>query len=266
MTMMRAWLFGLSLNLLAPILAQAAIETQPLEYRQGDVRLVGYLAVPKDAAGPRPGILVVHEWKGLNDYAKHRAEQLAELGYVALAADIYGEGKIVTDTKEASELSGSYKKDRALLRARAAAALAALKAQPQVNKAQIAAIGYCFGGTAVLELARSGAELNGVVSFHGGLNTPAPQDAKQIRAKVLALHGADDPYVPPDQVAAFEQEMRTGNVDWQLISYGGAVHGFTNPDNGDDNSKGAAYNADADARSWAAMQQFFAELFTKAKR
>lgn len=263
MTMMRAWVLGLSLSLLAPILAQAAIETQPLEYQQGDVRLIGYLAIPKEAAGPRPGILVVHEWKGLNDYAKHRAEQLAELGYVALAADIYGEGKIAADTKEAAELSGLYKKDRALLRARTAAALAALKAQPQVNKTQIAAIGYCFGGTAVLELARDGAELKGVVSFHGGLDTPTPTDPKRIRTKVLALHGADDPYVPPEQVATFEQEMRTGGVDWQLISYGGAVHGFTNPDNGNDNSKGAAYNAAADARSWTAMQQFFAELFTK---
>ena len=250
----------LLLALLAPTLTQAAIETKAVEYQQGDTRLVGYLAYPKEAKGPLPGVLVVHEWLGLNDYAKHRANQLAELGYVAFAADIYGDGKVVADPKEASKLSGSHKKDRPLLRARAAAALATFKAQPGVAPDQIAAIGYCFGGTTVLELARSGANVAGVVSFHGGLDTPAPQDAKNIRAKVLALHGADDPYVPADQVAAFENEMRQGGVDWQLVAYGGAGHGFTNPANGSDNSKGAAYNAAADARSWAAMQQFVGEL------
>ena len=258
--MLRALLL-LLLSGLAPALTQAAIETKTVEYRQGDTRLVGYLAYPKDAKGSLPGVLVVHEWMGLNDYAKRRAEQLAELGYVAFAADIYGDGKVAADVKEAGAWSSLYKKDRALLRARTAAGLATLKAQPGVAQEKIAAIGYCFGGTAVLELARSGADMAGVVSFHGGLDTPTPQDAKNIRAKVLALHGADDPYVPADQVAAFEQEMRAAGVDWQLITYGGAVHGFTNPAHGNDNSKGAAYNAAADVRSWAAMRQFFAELF-----
>lgn len=251
----------LLLTLLVPNLVQAAIETKAIEYQQGDTRLIGYLAYPKDAKGPLPGVLVVHEWLGLNDYAKRRAEQLAELGYIAFAADIYGDGKIAADTQQAGKLAGSYKKDRPLLRARAAAGLATLKAQSGVAPDQIAAIGYCFGGTTVLELARSGADVAGVVSFHGGLDTSTPQDAKNIRAKVLALHGADDPYVPADQVAAFENEMRQGGVDWQFIAYGGAVHGFTNPANGSDNSKGAAYNAAADARSWAAMRQFFGELF-----
>lgn len=257
----------LLLTLLVPALGQAtAIETKVVEYRQGDTRLVGYLAYPKDAKTPLPGVLVVHEWLGLNDYAKQRAEQLAELGYIAFAADIYGDGKIAADTKEAGMLAGSYKKDRALLRARVAAGLAALKAQPQVDPTKIAAIGYCFGGTAVLELARSGAEVAGVVSFHGGLDSPTPQDAKKIRAKVLALHGADDPYAPADQVAAFEQEMREAGVDWQLLIYGGAVHGFSNSANGNDNSKGVAYNAKADRRSWLDMQQFFNELFHPAQQ
>ena len=251
------------LTLMVPALVQAAIETRSVEYRQGNTRLVGYLAFPKDVTGPLPGILVVHEWMGLNDYAKHRADQLAELGYIAFAADIYGDGKIAANREEAGKLAGSYKNDRPLLRARVAAGLATLKAQPGVAGDKIAAIGYCFGGTAVLELARSGADIAGVVSFHGGLDTPTSQDAKNIRAKVLALHGADDPYVPADQVAAFENEMRQAGVDWQLIVYGGAVHGFTNPANGTDNSKGAAYNALADARSWVAMQQFFNELFAK---
>lgn len=253
----------LLLTLLMPTLVQAAIETRSVEYRQGNTRLVGYLAFPKDVTGPLPGILVVHEWMGLNDYAKHRADQLAELGYIAFAADIYGDGKIAANREEAGKLAGSYKNDRPLLRARVAAGLATLKAQPGVAGDKIAAIGYCFGGTTVLELARSGADIAGVVSFHGGLDTSTPQDAKNIRAKVLALHGADDPYVPADQVAAFENEMRQAGVDWQLIVYGGAVHGFTNPANGTDNSKGAAYNALADARSWVAMQQFFNELFAK---
>lgn len=255
----------LLLTLLTPLLAQAAVETKTVEYRQGDARLVGYLAYPKEAKAPLPGVLVVHEWMGLNDYAKRRAEQLAELGYVAFAADIYGDGKIAADAKEAGKLAGLYKGDRPLLRARAAAGLATLKAQPQVDPTKTAAIGYCFGGTTVLELARSGADLAGVVSFHGGLDTPDSKDAKNIHAKVLALHGADDPYVPAEQVAAFENEMRQAGVDWQLIVYSGAVHGFTNPANGSDNSKGVAYNASADQRSWAAMRQFFNELFGNPK-
>ena len=258
-------LMGLVLTLLAPLLSQAAIETKIVAYQQGDTRLVGYLAYPKDVKEPRPGVLVVHEWLGLNDYAKHRAEQLAELGYVAFAADIYGNGKIAADTQEAGALAGFYKKNRALLRERVAAGLATLKAQSGVTPSKVVAIGYCFGGTTVLELARSGAEVAGVVSFHGGLDTPTPQDAKNIHAKVLALHGADDPYVPAEQVAEFEEEMRNGGVDWQLIVYGGAVHGFTNPANGNDNSKGAAYNATADARSWLAMQQFLDETVGPVK-
>lgn len=256
-------LLALLLTLFLPTLSQAAIETKTVEYRQGDTRLVGYLAYPKDMKAKRPGILVIHEWMGLNDYAKRRAEQLAELGYVALAGDIYGDGKIAANPEEAGKLAGTYKNDRPLLRARATAGLAALRAQSGVAADQVAAIGYCFGGTAVLELARSGADVAGVVSFHGGLDTPTPQDAKNIHAKVLALHGADDPLVPPEQVAAFEQEMRTGAVDWQLIAYGHAVHGFTNSANGADTSKGVAYNADADARSWNAMRQFFDEIFAK---
>jgi dienelactone hydrolase len=242
--------------------AGAAIETQTVEYQEGETRLVGYLAYPKEAKGPLPGVLVVHEWMGLNDYAKRRVEQLAELGYVAFAADIYGEGRIAAGIEEAGKLAGTYKGDRPLFRARVAAGLETLKAQALVDPARVAAIGYCFGGTAVLELARGGAEVAGVVSFHGGLDSPTPEDAKNIRAKVLVLHGADDPLVPPTEVLAFEEEMRQGGVDWQLISYGGAVHGFTNPANGDDpRGRGVAYDAVADARSWAAMRQFFAELF-----
>jgi dienelactone hydrolase len=175
--------------------------------------------------------------------------------------DIYGKGVRPKNGQEAGEQAGKFKSDRALLRARINAALDVLRKNEHVDPKRIAAIGYCFGGTTVLELARSGADIAGVVSFHGGLDTPTPADAKHIKCKVLALHGADDPYVPPAQVAAFEKEMTDAGVDWQLIKYSGAVHAFTNPEAGNDNSKGAAYNERADQRSWEAMKLFFAEIF-----
>ena len=182
---------------------------------------------------------------------------------MAFGADIYGKGIRPATPEAAGREAGKYRSDRKLLRARAQAGLAELRRQPLVDPGRLAAIGYCFGGTTVLELARSGADLLGVVSFHGGLDTPTPEDAKNIRAKVLALHGADDPHVPPQQVAAFQDEMRKGGVDWQMVIYGGAVHSFTNPDSGNDPSKGVAYNEKADRRSWEAMRVFFAEIFGK---
>ncbi len=241
--------------------ARAALRTEVVEYRQGGTVLEGYLAYDDAIAGKRPGVLVVHEWMGLNAYAKRRAEQLAGLGYVAFAADIYGKGVRAGDAKEAGALAGKYRGDRPLLRARAAAGLDVLRKNPMVDPGRVAAVGYCFGGTTVLELARSGADLSGVVSFHGGLDTPTPGDARNIKGKVLALQGADDPFAPAAQVAAFEDEMRKGGADWQLVLYGGAVHGFSNPDGGSDNSKGYAYNEKADRRSWDAMKAFFAEIF-----
>ena len=259
---MKRLLFMGIFGLLWSGLVQAELETQTLEYHHAQTSLLGYLAYPKDAiTTPRPGVLVVPEWWGLNDYAKRRAEQLAGFGYIALAADIYGDGQVATDPKQAGTLASRFRDDRELMRARARAGLDALRAQPGVDSARLAAIGYCFGGTTVLELARSGAELAGVVSFHGGLDTPDPADAENIQAKVLVLHGGDDPYVPPEQVIAFMEEMRQADVDWQLVAYGGAVHAFTNPDAGDDPSQGIAYHATADRRSWVDMQQFFAELF-----
>jgi dienelactone hydrolase len=241
--------------------AHAKLVTKTIEYRQGETTLEGYLAYDDAGSGKRPGVLVVHEWTGLGPYVKQRVEQLAKLGYVAFGADIYGKGVRPATPEAAGKEAGKYKADRALLRARAQAGLAELRQQPQVDPTKLAAIGYCFGGTTVLELGRSGADLVGIVSFHGGLDTPTPADARNIKGKVLALHGGDDPYVPPAQVAAFMDEMRRGGVDWQFVSYGGAVHSFTNPAAGSDNSKGAAYNAKADQRSWQAMLQFFAELY-----
>jgi dienelactone hydrolase len=196
----------------------------------------------------------------LQDYVKKRCEMLAELGYVAFAADIFGKGIRANSFPECEQISAPYYKDRQLTRGRANAALAILQGHPDVDRTKIAAIGYCFGGIVVLELARSGAPVAGIVSFHGQLSTPNPADAKNIKGKVLVLHGAIDPVVPPAEVAAFEKEMEDAKVDWQLVAYGGAVHTFTNwnlPTTG----MPAAYNEKADKRSWLAMQNFFAEIF-----
>jgi dienelactone hydrolase len=239
----------------------AAIQTKTVEYKQGNTTLEGFTAYDDAIKGARPGVLVAHQWMGLTDYEKHRAEMLAQLGYVAFCADIYGKSVRPQNTAEAGAQTGKYKSDRRLLRARVNAGLDALRQQPLVDPKRVAAIGYCFGGTTVLELARSGADLNGVVSFHGGLDSPTPADGKNIKCKVLALAGADDPFQKPEDLAAFENEMRDAKVDWQIDFYGGAVHAFTQPNAGNDNSKGAAYNERADKRSWEAMKQFFAEIF-----
>ncbi len=239
----------------------AAVQTKVVEYKQGDQILEGYLAWDDAVTGLRPGVLVVHEWTGLGDYAKMRTRKLAELGYIAFAADIYGKGIRPATSQEAGAQAGIYKKNPKLMRQRVCAGLDVLRREPLCDPKRVAAIGYCFGGTCVLELARSGAGVAGVVSFHGGLATASPADAKNIRGKVLVLHGGDDPHVPPKEVEAFEDEMRAAGVDWQLVVYGGAVHAFTNPGSGNDKSRGAAYNAAADRRSWQAMKAFFGEIF-----
>jgi dienelactone hydrolase len=241
--------------------ARGDLVTKTVEYRQGDTILEGYLAY--DSAGPsrKPGVVIYHQWMGVTGYERMRAEQLAKLGYVAFVADLYGKGVRPASPKDAGAESGKYRADRALLRARTQAALVALRRQPAVDPAKVAAIGYCFGGGAALELARSGADVSGVVSFHGSLDTPTPQDAKNIKGKVLVLHGADDPYVPRAQVLALEDELNAAKVDWQLVLYSGAVHAFTQKDAGNDPSKGAAYNAEADRRSWQALRDFLTELF-----
>jgi dienelactone hydrolase len=244
---------------------QARVVTETVEYRHGQTVLEGFLAYDDAIQGRRPGVLVIHEWWGLNDYVRSRTRQLAELGYVALAADIYGKGRRAATAAEAGQLAGQFRGDRELLRARARAGLDQLKAHKLVDPQKVAAIGYCFGGTAALELARSGAELAAVVSFHGGLDTPNPADARQIKAKLLVLHGGDDPHVPDEQVLAFEREMRDAGVDWQINIYGGAVHAFSNPAAGSDAARGAAYNQQADRRSWEAMKLFFAETIGRPK-
>ena len=203
---------------------------------------------------------MVHQWLGLTDYEKHRATLLAQLGYVAFCADIYGKDARPKNVAEAGAEAGKFKSNRTLLRGRVTAGLEQLKHSELADPKHLAAIGYCFGGTTVLELARSGAELAGIVSFHGGLDSPAPADGRNIKCPVLICHGADDPFEKPEDLAAFENEMRDAKVDWRLIKYGGAVHSFTQPDPGFVNP-GAHYNEKADRRSWEDMKLFFAEIF-----
>ncbi len=258
--MNRVLAFAAFLMLASTTFSHAALHTERVEYTVAGAAYEGYLAYDDAIAGRRPAVLVVHDWMGVSDNTRRRADQLAALGYVAFAVDMYGKGRRPTSGKEAGQYAGALKADRAKTREGMNAALQLVRGYPFVDSARIAAIGYCFGGTCALELARDGADIRGVVSFHGGLDTPHPE-ATHMRAKVLVLHGADDPHVPPAQVAAFEEEMRKAGADWQLVAYGGAVHAFTVPSAGNDPSRGAAYNADADRRSWTAMRSFFDEVF-----
>jgi len=241
--------------------ASAELRTQVIEYTQGDAVLEGYLAYDDAVKGKRPGVVVVHEWWGINPYIKSRVEQLAKIGYIAFAADIYGKGVRTTHPEEAGKFSGKYRQDRPLLRARAQAGLDILKKHDMTDPKKVAAIGYCFGGTTVLEMARGGLDVLGVASFHGGLDAPAPGEPKPIKAKILVLHGADDAFITPEQIRAFQDEMRKSGADWQMILFGGAVHGFTNPDADKVGIKGIAYNRSADVRSWEYLKLFFTEIF-----
>ncbi len=244
-------------------LATAAVVAETVTYEHDGVTLEGYLAHDDATGERRPGVLVVHQWMGLSDNERMRAEMLAELGYVALAVDIYGQGIRPQNTDQAREQAMKYYGDRALYRGRLAAGLTELTAHRLVDAARTAAIGYCFGGAGVLELARSGADVRGVVSFHGNLDTTMPAEKREIRASVLVCHGAVDPYVPAEQLLAFLEEMEAAEVDYQLMMYGGAVHAFTQKGAGDDPSGGAAYQATADRRSWRLMQDFFAEVLDR---
>ncbi|MBI5170338.1 MAG: dienelactone hydrolase family protein [Candidatus Eisenbacteria bacterium] len=243
--------------------AEAAVKTEPVEYRQGDTALSGWLVYDGAVKSKRAGVMLIHDWMGATAHQKAQAEKLAALGYVVLVADVYGKGVRPTDAAGASAEAGKYYKDRALLRARVNAGLDYLASRPQVDATRLAVTGYCFGGLAALELARSGAAVRGVVTFHGSLASASPDDAKNIKGKVLVLHGADDPYVKQADVTAFMDEMRAAGKDWQVVQYSGAVHSFTDDRAGSDNSKGAAYNASADRRSWEAMRDFLAETLAK---
>jgi dienelactone hydrolase len=238
------------------------MQTQDIDYRDEAFNLRGYLAFDEKAAGRRPGVLVFHEGLGLGDFAMARARMLAELGYVAFAADMFGDRRQANNLQEVANLVGSLRSQPETLRSRGRAALATLAALPQVDANRIGAIGFCFGGSVVLELARDGADLRAVVSFHGVLATRIPAISGKVKASVLVCTGADDPLAPPEHVKAFEDEMRAAEVrDWQVINYGNTLHGFTNPAADGSMLRSALYSAQADRRSWASMRSLFEEVF-----
>jgi dienelactone hydrolase len=244
---------------LMTLAAHGEVKTEVVEYKQGKTTLEGFIAYDPAIKGKRPVILIVHEWTGLGDYAKKRAKEFAEKGYVAFALDIYGKGVRPATPEEAGKEAGIYKDNRKLMRERAKAGLDYIKTRNFADTSKIVAMGYCFGGTVALEMGRAGYPLVGIASFHGGLATPTPQDAKNIKGKVLVLHGAIDPFTKAE-VPGFEKEMNDANVDYQFISYSGTVHSFTNPEAGSDIKKGQAYNPVSDRRSMQAFMDFLQEV------
>jgi dienelactone hydrolase len=244
--------------------ASAELVTKTVDYAdEKGAALQGYVVYDGAVSGKRPGVIVVHDWRGLTDYTKMRANMLAKLGYIAFAADIYGKGVRPQSVPEYMAQITIYKSDRPLYRERARAAYQAFLKQPLLDPSRIAAIGYCFGGTGVVEMARDGLDLKGIVSFHGGLDAQPLSPGATIKPKILALCGADDPYEKPEDMKAFEQQLRDNNVDYEITYYGHAMHAFTDAGVDALNQKGAKYNAPADKRSWQAMRDFFAEIFAK---
>ena len=245
---------------------QASIKTQEVSYSVGNTTMKGFLAWDDATPAKRPGILVVHEWWGLNDYARSRAKQLAELGYTAFAVDMYGDGKAAEHPKDAGALAASVMKDPQVALARLQAALDVLKSQPTVDPEKIAAIGYCMGGAIVLNAVRQGMDLDAVASFHGSLGGLMPIKGP-MKAKILVCHGAADSFNPPEKVAAFKEEMTGAKADFEFIAYPGAKHGFTNPAADELGKKfqlDIAYNADADTNSWKELQKLLQAVFPKS--
>ncbi|KQO09634.1 dienelactone hydrolase [Agreia sp. Leaf244] len=236
-----------------PLRDGSSIQSERISYEHDGSSLEGYLAWDSSATGPQPGVLVIHDWYGEGEYVHARAHMLARLGYAAFAADIYGAG-VRPQGDEAPAVAGTFYADKQLLRARVQAGFDRLRSDSRVDPDRIAVIGYCFGGSATLEFARTGAPIAGAVSFHGGLITHEPADVASLRAPLLVLTGADDPVVPDEAVVAFENELRTApELDWQIVSYSGAPHAFTQP-------MLPSYRAKADVRSWKAMEAFFDEI------
>lgn len=237
------------------------VAVREVEYREGGTLLRGHLAIPASGGAKHPAVLVVHEWWGRTPHSDGSAEALAKLGWVGFAVDMYGDGRTTADPKEAGEWAGAIRKDTALGMRRLVAALDLVRSMPEVDPSRVACIGYCFGGTVSLEAAWAGLDLRGVVSFHGSLTTPKPEQAKDVKASVLVCHGADDPFVPKESVDAFQASMRENRLDWEFAAYGGAVHSFTNPAADGSFNPGAKYEPLAAARSWSLMRSFLEERF-----
>lgn len=260
---MRKLIALVSLLLVAGV-AQAAIKGKEVTYKQGDTVMKGYIAYDDSIKGKRPGVLVVHEWWGHNDYVRKRADMLAKLGYVALAVDMYGDGKTADHPKDAGAFAGQVRSNMPVAEARFKAALKLLENHPMTDKKKTAAIGYCFGGGIVLEMARRGVDLDGVVSFHGSLVTEHPAQKGAVKARVLVLNGQADPMVKAEHIEAFKKEMEAAGVNYEFINYPGVLHAFTNPDATELGKKfeiPIAYDAEADKDSWARMQSFFKAIF-----
>ena len=239
----------------------AATIAQAVEYSNNGKNFEGLWVSESKSKQKRPLIVLVHNWMGVTEETKKQAMRFSDLGYAVFVADIYGKGIRPKDAKEAGDQAGLYKSDRALFRKNLNLALHTALARKWIDSSRVAVVGYCFGGTGALELARSGANLRAAISFHGGLDSPTPADGKAIKGKVLALHGADDPYVPAKNIQEFESEMTENSISYKLIQYPGAVHSFTDVGAGTDNSKGAAYNEAADRQSFADAKVFLAEVF-----
>ncbi|MEW6324984.1 MAG: dienelactone hydrolase family protein [Nitrospirota bacterium] len=257
-------LIGMTVLLSALLPACATLHVEEIRYSANGQALKGYLAYDKKVQGKRPGVLVVHEWWGHNDYVRKRARMLAQLGYTAFALDMYGDGKQADHPEEAGQFAEEVRKNQEQGEQRFMAALNLLRAHDTVDADRVAAIGYCFGGAVVLHFARTGGDLAGVVSFHGSLSTDTPAQPGAVKAKVLVLHGADDPYVPPEQVEQFKREMDNAGADYRFIAYPGATHSFTNPaaDRYAEHFKmSVKYDPEADKQSWAEMQSFFKSIF-----
>ncbi|BBL69950.1 dienelactone hydrolase family protein [Methylogaea oryzae] len=235
------------------------LQTKTIDYCDGATRLQGYLAYDDAKPGPLPGVLIAHPWAGRNEFVMDKARCIAELGYAGFALDMYGDARVGEGAEECSALMMPFMEDRALLQRRMACALEALRRQPEVDAARVAAMGFCFGGLCVLDLARSGADLRGAVSFHGLLKPPGNTDGNAIQAKVLVLHGHDDPMAPVEDVTALKEELTAAGADWQVHVYGNTVHAFTNP-LANDPGFGTVYNAAADRRSWRSLVNFLAEV------
>ncbi|NOQ35380.1 MAG: carboxymethylenebutenolidase [Methylococcaceae bacterium] len=237
-----------------------AIVSNTINYLDGETLLEGFFAYDDAIEGQRPTILISHAWAGRDEFVANKAKELAKLGYFAFALDMYGEGKVGQSVEENSALMQPFMENRAMLQQRINAALFAVKRTPWADEKNIAAIGFCFGGLCVLDLARTGADIKGVVAFHGLFTPPDNLSQQAIKAKVLLLHGNDDPMVPTEAVIALQQELSAKGADWQLHSYGNTLHAFTNP-NANDPDFGTVYKAEADKRSWLTMQNFLNEIF-----
>lgn len=258
--------FTLTFSMLQPQ-AEAAVKTETLIYNSNGDTMEGFLAYDESSQNSsaqsklRPGILVVHDWMGLGSFTKNKATELAGQGFIVLAVDVYGQGLRPKNADEAAQFAGKFKNNRTLFRAHLRAAYDKLLTKKNIDPNKIAVMGYCFGGTGALELARSGAKLAGTISFHGGLSNPTPPDASKIQGRVLILHGADDPHVPPTEVISFQEEMKKAQIKFDFISYPGAMHAFAVPSAGTNIKSGVAYNAEADKKSWLAFENFLKEIF-----